>query len=260
MTANLQPKIWRLIPFMTASGAVQMALDRWLLNQHLLGLHPPTLRFYTWSPVAISLGHHQSKVPVAWRDLTWQGEAVELVRRPSGGRAVLHQGDLTYAIAASGFSNQRSQAYQEICQFLVEGWRSLSVPLQFGRAGRGYIHNPNCFGTATGADLVMANGAKIIGSAQLRQGTAILQHGSMRLDPDPALYRTVFGLELEPLAFPLHLNQGDKIERIIEALVHSACQCFGVELVEQPLSDAEWQMVLAEVEKHKLAAVKPVFS
>ena len=142
-----------------------MAIDRWLLNQHRLGFHPSALRFYTWSPPAISLGYHQRNWSDHWSELTWRGQTINLVRRPTGGRAVLHQGDLTYAIITSGLTGNRTEAYKTLCQFLIEGWRSLGVSLFYGEAGRGYIHNPDCFNTATAADLVTVNGSKLIGSA-----------------------------------------------------------------------------------------------
>ncbi|MBF2047726.1 MAG: lipoate--protein ligase family protein [Elainella sp. C42_A2020_010] len=232
---------WRLIPWLQASGAVQMAIDTWLLEQHRLGLHPPTLRFYSWKPVAISLGYHQRHYPDFWGDLTWNDQPIELVRRPSGGRAVLHQGDLTYAVIVSGLAGTRMQTYQRICEFLIQGWRSLGVELEYGAAGRGYIHNPNCFGTATGADLVTSDGVKLIGSAQLRRQQTILQHGSMPLTTDPDLFRHVFGAELAPLALPL---PSEPIPPVIEALTAAAQACFQVELLPQPLSESEWQSVL----------------
>ncbi|MEO1299948.1 MAG: lipoate--protein ligase family protein, partial [Cyanobacteria bacterium J06636_16] len=76
-----------------------MAVDTWLLDQLIAGQQPPTLRFYRWRPAAISLGYHQKRWPATWRALSWQDQPVDLVKRPTGGRAVLHQGDLTYAIA-----------------------------------------------------------------------------------------------------------------------------------------------------------------
>jgi lipoate-protein ligase A len=228
-----------------------MALDEWLLNQHLLGLQPPTLRFYTWSPVAISLGYHQRRYPEIWQQLSWNGEVIDLVRRPSGGRAVLHQGDLTYAVITSGIAGSRMQIYQTICEFLIQGWRRLGVDLNYGLAGRGYIHNPDCFGTATGADLVMPNGMKLIGSAQLHRDGAVLQHGSIRLDPDPELFHRVFGTKLPQsvslIASSMNgLSQEQLIQAVIEALVEAASQCFGVELVTQPLTETEWQTALAQ--------------
>ncbi|MCW6051089.1 lipoate--protein ligase family protein [Lyngbya sp. CCAP 1446/10] len=233
--------VWRLIPLLQASGSVQMAIDQWLLQQHLAGKNPPTLRFYTWAPAAISLGYHQQRWPEFWQHLSWEGTPVELVRRPSGGRAVLHQGDLTYAVVASGFGSSRMKAYQTICEFLIEGWRAMGVDLHYGEAGRGYIHNPNCFGTATGADLVTPDGGKLIGSAQLRRGDAILQHGSMRLRSDIGLFSQVFGEELIPVKLPLFQGGDDSIPTIIDVLSAAACRCFGIDLEVRPLSEEEWQ-------------------
>jgi len=222
-----------------------MAIDRWLLEQHQAGKHPPVLRFYTWASPTISLGYHQRRWSSSWQQLVWQEMPIQLVRRPTGGRAVLHQGDLTYMVVISGLSSKRIEAYQAICEFLIQGWRSLGVDLHYGSAGRGYIHNPNCFGTATGADLVLADGSKLIGSAQLRRGTAILQHGSMRLEPDTKLFTQVFG---ETLTVELPFEQeGDAlIQTVVKALMQAACRCFDIELVTQPLSDAEWQQILAQ--------------
>ncbi len=163
-----QSKTWRLIPLMEGSGTMQMAIDAWLLNQHQQGNHPPTLRFYTWHPAAISLGYHQKNYPPDWEQLTWQGKSLALVRRPTGGRAVLHQGDLTYGVITSTLPGNRLEVYRQICQFLIAGWRSLGVQLDYGTATKEYKDNHNCFATATGADLITATGDKAIGSAQLR--------------------------------------------------------------------------------------------
>jgi lipoate---protein ligase len=234
---------WRLVPLLHASGRVQMAIDTWLLEQHRLGLHPPTLRFYTWNPPAISLGYHQRQYPSAWQQLTWQGQPVELVRRPSGGRAVLHQGDLTYAVVTSDFKGKRIEIYQQICQFLIEGWRSLGVELHYGQAGRGYIHHANCFGTSTGADLVFGT-TKLIGSAQLYREGYVLQHGSMRLATDAALYAQVFNEDLPPLELTPKV-QNNPIPQIIDALTEAATHCFGINFIHQPLSDMEWAAILS---------------
>jgi lipoate---protein ligase len=233
-------QVWRLIPLLEAGGNVQMAIDRWLLEQHYWGKHPPTLRFYTWSPPAISLGYHQHQYPEYWQYLTWKGQKLDLVQRPTGGRAVLHQGDLTYAVVTSGLTGSRLQVYEKICEFLIQGWRSLGVELDYGTAGRGYIHNPNCFGTATSADLVLPDGGKLIGSAQLRRGGIILQHGSIRLQPDAELFTQVFGAE----SFTnVKLDQSLTVEKIIAALVAAASNCFDMQIEVKPLSQSEWEAV-----------------
>ena len=118
------------------------------------------------------------------------------------------------------------------------------------QAGRGYIHNPNCFGTATGADLVLADGSKLIGSAQLRKGGAILQHGSMRLKPDADLFAQVFGAESFINA---QLPQSLSVEKIINALIAAASDCFAMEIEVKPLSQSEWNEILAllSLEMHR---------
>ncbi|MBD2185140.1 lipoate--protein ligase family protein [Planktothrix sp. FACHB-1355] len=239
--------VWRLIPLFEAAGRVQMAIDLWLLEQHRQGLHPPTLRFYTWSPPAISLGYHQRQWPEFWQHLTWQGQPIELVRRPTGGRAVLHQGDLTYAVITSGLSGSRTQVYQQLCEFLIAGWRSLGVELHYGLAGRGYIHNPNCFGTATAADLVLADNSKLIGSAQLYRGNAILQHGSIRLHPDRTLFAQVFETAVPPpIDIPIIQRAEAPIQIVVEELIAAAERCFQVEFQMQPLSELEFHAILAQ--------------
>lgn len=258
---------WRLIPFLETSGAIQMALDNWLLEQHRMGHLPPILRFYGWSPIAVSLGYHQHRYPPAWHSLDWQGQSVDIIRRPSGGRAVLHQGDLTYAIILSSHHlpnpPKRSEIYQRLCQFLIKGFQRLNVALEYGLAGRGYIHNPNCFGTATAADLVLANGTKVIGSAQLRRGDTILQHGSIRITPDPLLFQQVFG---QPAIVPT-LTQWSALpafavdsdyetirNTMMDVFTVAACECFEMDYNVQPLSLNEWNRVVAQSHKwHKPA-------
>jgi len=240
---------WRLIPLLEASGDVQMSLDRWLLEQHRQGNHPPTLRFYTWSPVAISLGYHQRHYPQAWQDLTWQGQKIDLVRRPTGGRGVLHQGDLTYSIITSGLEGNVYTVYQTLCAFLIAGWQRLGIQLYYGQAGRQYVHQANCFGLATNADLVDSCGTKLIGSAQMRQGHAILQHGSMLLNVNADLFKQVFTVLPPPrLNFSFDVTPEAGRRKIIQALTDAAQDCFKIDFFEQPLSKEEWKkMALLDI-------------
>lgn len=230
--------VWRLIPYLEAPGALHMALDSWLLDQHLHHGHPPTLRFYGWSPAAISLGVSQRQsYPEHWPGVTWRGQPLDLVQRPTGGRGVLHQGDLTYALVTTA-PGPRRQVYGELCQFLIEGWTQLGIPLQLGHGNRDYRRSAHCFGQATAADLVTPQGHKLIGSAQLKQGAAVLQHGSMQLAPDPELFTQVFGSPSPPpLALP-------PLGTIMAVLEQAAARCWGCEWVRQPLSDQEWQQVV----------------
>jgi lipoate---protein ligase len=242
------PQPWRLLPFLVADGQQQMAIDEAIFVAVERGESLRTLRFYQWNPIALSLGYHQRNYPDHWRSL----QAVDLVRRPTGGRAVLHQGDLTYAVIASGMSPSRTESYRQICEFLIQGWRSLGYELSYGSAGRGYIQNPDCFGTATGADLVLPDGRKLIGSAQKRSADIILQHGSMRLQPDPKLFEAVFGARSDNQrsenqrsenleSIPNYLMPST--EQIIPALISAAETCFDMKVTIGALSPQEEESV-----------------
>lgn len=244
--------IWRLIPPLEATGAVQMAIDEWLLDQHQHHGHLPALRFYTWQPAAISLGASQRRqVPEHWLNLGWRGQPVDLVQRPTGGRGVLHQGDLTYALVTSQIAGSRDQAYRFLCQFLIEGWAELGVSLSFGNPSRDYSRSHNCFALATSADLVDAQGHKVIGSAQLRRGAHLLQHGSMGLTTDTELWQEVFQTSAPPeTQAQLAIQQGVTISQIIESLTQAAATCFDCQLIAQPLTQQEWAEIDALAKKN----------
>lgn len=249
------PERWRLIPLYEGTGAEQMAIDSWLLDQHVKGLQPSCLRFYTWRSPTISLGYHQQQFPAHWNSLRWQGQPVDLVRRPTGGRAVLHQGDLTYALITSGLKGSRREVYRQLCQFLVEGWQALGVKLAFGEAGRGYIHNPNCFGSATAADLVMENGYKLIGSAQVYRDGCVLQHGSMRLQPDSELFEKVFGEKIKRPDLPRSLQTKSSLPRLSAVLTQAAIKNFEACIVERLLTPTERSDAFTS---HQLVSAQPL--
>jgi lipoate-protein ligase A len=137
---------------------------------------------------------------------------------------------------------KRLEVYKQICQFLIEGWRSLGVELSYGTAAKEYMNDSNCFATATGADLVTSTGAKAIGSAQLRRGKAILQHGSMMLSTDRALFEKVFAQPAPGNLQQLFVHKDNNpIATLVEALSEAARTCFEIKLQERSLSDAEWQ-------------------
>ena len=240
---------WRLIPLLDGPGSMQMAIDSWLLQQYQQG-HPPTLRFYTWTPAALSLGFSQRKrIPPHWHSLHWQGNPIDLVQRPSGGRGVLHQGDLTYALVTDRPSLNRQVSYQALCQFLIVGWAQFGVHLNFGKPYRPYMGSSNCFELATTADLVDEFGNKFIGSAQYYQQERVLQHGSMLLKPDIQLFHQAFGKK--PPTVP-SLSQrlatpplAEVIGEVIAALIEAAEHCFTAEFQVKPLTSQEWAEIKA---------------
>lgn len=243
---------WRLIPYLEAHGVRQMAIDAWLLRDYLPQTGRSVLRFYGWSPAAISLGCFQRSYPEAWRDLRWQGDRLELVKRPSGGRAVLHQGTLTYSVAMPRGKAKRQDLYPCICHFLMKGWDSLGIPLGFGQDGRGYIHNPSCFNTATSADLVTRNGSKLIGSAQRQTHHALLQHGSMVWNGDRHLFEAVFQQPAPWQQTLAELTGQLPLSQVLATLQAAAADHFHCELMEQPLTDQEWQAIAVYEEEFRV--------
>ena len=138
----------RLLPCLSGAGDWQMALDAWLLSQRR-----PALRLYRWvGRPTLSLGLHQRHLENHWLALARVGR-LDLVRRPSGGRAVLHGGDLSYALVWPDAPGCRRQAYLEACSWLQVAFARMGLPLQFGhQAVR--RQEPSCFATSTAADLV----------------------------------------------------------------------------------------------------------
>jgi lipoate-protein ligase A len=163
-----------------------------------------------------------------------------MVRRPSGGQAVLHAGGLTYALIWPSAPRRRKQAYREACQWLIDGFTQLGLPLRFGD-DPALAGDSNCFASATAADLVDPAGVKRIGSAQCWQRGRLLQHGEILLDPPPELWQLVFGEAAPPAAAPaidrLRLEQ-----QLIEAMAMAWPE---VSWKELPLSEDERDQVEA---------------
>ncbi len=233
--------LWQIIPYSEASGKLHMELDNYLLDRHSQDSQSPSiLRFYRWTPPAISLGFHQQQYPDRWNAIAQQ-QHLDIVRRPSGGRAVLHKGDLTYAVITGtqyldGDESYRTsckkrshrEVYENICEFLIQGFAELGITLTYGQSGRGYIHNPSCFSTATNADLIISDGRKLIGSAQVYQRDSVLQHGSIAIAPDCELLTELFQAEVPVVGYQelAQIQHQELIPELIEVLSNSARQHF----------------------------------
>lgn len=176
-------KTWRLLDTGALPASLNMALDRALLAHHAQGQSPPTLRFYRWNPPAVSLGYFQNHPNLdlaACRRLGF-----EVVRRPTGGRAVLHLGDLTYALiagTADGLPAAVTAAYRLTCAGLLEGFRLLGLEARIGRGGRNPAQTGICWLDGVVGSVVYQE-KKFVGSAQTWQASSLLQHGSVMLAP-----------------------------------------------------------------------------
>jgi len=190
---------WRLIIEDARGGAWNMAVDEALIEAVDAGTSPGVVRFYRWRPACLSLGFSQ---PFAVADAAFcAANGVSLVRRPTGGRAVLHQHELTYSVAAplgrGRFGTDLQAVYRDICRALVAGLRQAGVPAGLAGAPAGGMTNPTaavpCFiGPAAGE--VVANGRKLVGSAMRKIGNSILQHGSILEGWDGRLQAGCLGL------------------------------------------------------------------
>ncbi len=195
-------------------GFDQMALDLNSLDQTIS--NPEiilTLRFYYWTGDWISIGHHQKEIPNHWEKLLSNGE-INIVRRPSGGGAVLHSGGITYALTFKK-TYYKTLSYEMVNNWLINSFRELGLNLQYGNLRKSPL-TFNCFGTSLISDLVDQNGFKRIGSAQYRKKSAFLQHGEIQTNPSKDLWFKLFQEEAPP-----KLNLDLKNDEIIQHLSNS---------------------------------------
>jgi lipoate-protein ligase A len=236
----------RWMPPTSLEGTWQMALDELLLDAAVAGggATRPVLRLYRWSRPTLSLGFHQRRIEPHWWELAREG-TIDLVRRPSGGRAVLHAGDLTYALVWPAPGLARLEAYHQACGWLRLAFADLGQPLSFGDR-RPAPDGANCFALATAADLVHGDGSKRIGSAQLWRRGHLLQHGSIQLTPPVPLWQRLFGMPPPPLA-PLPVGDDELVERLRAA----GAACWG-ELRTLPLTGLEHQAAAERLQRYRV--------
>jgi lipoyl(octanoyl) transferase len=190
MLPNLPRAQWRVIHHKPARGAWNMAVDEAILEGMQRGESPPTLRLYAWEPACLSLGFAQ---PVKDVDLhALQAHGWEVVRRLTGGRAILHTDELTYSVVGSAEEPRLVggviESYQRLSKAMLRALELLSLPvIHQGRNGHhpGMDQNPVCFEVPSDYEITLG-GKKLIGSAQARRKGGVLQHGSLPLFGDIA--------------------------------------------------------------------------
>ena len=202
--AALRALPWRVLRSGPGDGLTNMATDLALLD-HARRTGEATLRLYAWARPTLSLGRHERGRGVF--DLRALRESgIDLVRRPTGGRALLHDHEVTYAVAAPTAAGTLGETYRAVNALLLAALRSLGVRVdeaartsRGARGGEGVRaddagHHPApvtplrpdgapCFAEPSAGELVV-DGAKLVGSAQWRDGGAWLQHGSILLEDD----------------------------------------------------------------------------
>lgn len=185
----------KYIKFETQTGAKNMQTDSDLLENAILAkTSEPIFRLYAWAPACVSLGRNQKS---DFLDLEFLKEnKIDVVRRLTGGRGLLHDKELTYSYITpvDALENGESivNSYKEISQFLINGFEKLNIELSFPENKRPNTKFDYCMLISTGADLCYKD-KKLVGSAQFRKEGYILQHGSILLDYDSNLIEKIFG-------------------------------------------------------------------
>jgi lipoate-protein ligase A len=181
---------WRLIvETEPRTGAANMALDEAIMDAVAADRSPPTLRFYQWEPPCLSLGKRQ---PLSGIDLAaCQRDGVDVVRRATGGLAILHTDELTYSVCVQP-DDPRAEgavldAYRKLSQGLVAGLALLGVEAVMNPVVPGSALNASaaCFEAPSAYEITVGT-QKLIGSAQTRPAGRVLQHGSLPLFGDIA--------------------------------------------------------------------------
>ena len=185
------------------------ALDETISNPNIIF----TLRFYYWTGDWVSIGYHQKEMPSHWEELLFNRE-INIVRRPSGGGAVLHSGGITYALTLKK-TYYKTLSYEMVNYWLIKSFRELGLNLKNGKLRKSPI-NTNCFGTSLISDLIDPHGFKRIGSAQYRKNGAFLQHGEIQTNPPKDLWFKLFKEEAPPR---LNLNRTN--DEIVKHLTNS---------------------------------------
>jgi lipoyl(octanoyl) transferase len=209
-------------------GWLNMAIDRALLERATAG--ESWLRLYAWSPSCLSFGRHE---PAARR---YDRERIvalglDVVRRPTGGRAVWHAGELTYAVAApvTAFGPLR-EAYGEIHRMIRNALRTFGVPAELAPARAAIRPDAGaCFAAPAGGEVIVGD-HKLVGSAQLRDNGALLQHGSILLADDQAMVAQITrGDAPADHSAPLALLLGRRVswEEAAEAVTEAAADRWG---------------------------------
>jgi len=258
MTTETDP--WRLIVDGAVPGARNMARDVAMMEAVSEGLAPPTLRLYGWNPPCLTLGRHQG---VEAADLEFcRREGIDVVRRPTGGRALLHHLELTYAviapIGAGPLPRALQDAYRLICRGLVRAMRALDVDASL-TDGEVNVLLPSprsaipCFKAPAGGEVVVGD-RKLIGSAMRSHAGTVLQHGSILLDWDGRLQAGSMGLADDSALRPHVTTLADELDRpvsradLLDTVVDAFAEVLGFSFEPDRLTAGE------EAREQELAA------
>ncbi|AIM15582.1 octanoyltransferase [Bacillus sp. X1(2014)] len=261
----MKKEIWRFIDSGNSSPSFNMALDEALLDWHSQGKIPPVIRFYGWDPPTLSIGYFQKVEKEIDMDAVKEHN-LGFVRRPTGGRGVLHEHELTYSVIVSEehpkMPKTVTEAYRVISEGILNGFHHLGLEAYFAipktLEERDSLKNPRsavCFDAPSWYELVV-EGRKVAGSAQTRQKGVILQHGSILLDLDEEKLFSLFKYPNERVKERMKKSFKDKavaindisprritLEEAKDAFYKGFAKGLNIELEPYQLSDEELEYV-----------------
>ena len=245
---------WRIILSDPLPGAMNIAVDAAILSAVGRDEVPPTLRLYHWDPPCLSLGYSQPFSDLDQDQLRSRGW--DIVRRPTGGRAILHTDELTYAVIGPKTDPRLKgglmESYRRLSKALFESLIILGLPVQV-HSGKNpdSINHPVCFENPSDFEITV-EGKKIIGSAQARKKEGLLQHGSLPLFGDLDRITKVLdylnpqdreqaGKDLLKKAATVYDILGKKIswEDTARAFIHGFTKVLNLEFEQDELTPAE---------------------
>jgi lipoate-protein ligase A len=257
---RVRPRVsWRTLVSGPADGALNMAVDEAILLALAEGMVAPTLRFYAWRPPCLSVGYAQKAAEIIDMQAC-HNMGYDVVRRPTGGRAVLHVRELAYSVALSQddphIAGGVASSYRRLSEGLVTGLRHLGLAVTRDRGRRPVPRSTRtaaCF-DFPGYSEITVGGRKLIGSAQVRRRGVVLQHGALPLEGTNAdivrVLRLPSGAHRSRLAARLTrtsttlveaVGRVVPIEEVIESLAAGFAEALDLELVEGELTPWEWQ-------------------
>jgi len=215
---------FRVIDSGPQSASLNMATDEAILVGFINGVSPATLRFYSFSPSAITIGRFQNASDQLLSETVNCG--LSLVRRPTGGRAVVHNGDFTYSVVAatddSLFGGSTIETYRKISERLAQAFKELGADVTAEpNPGGKYQRSASCFDSTVTYELKLGR-EKIAGGAQVRQSGAFLQQGSIALSrPEYDFERLFGGGSRPPTGLSLLLGKRVSYEEVRMAIQNS---------------------------------------
>jgi lipoyl(octanoyl) transferase len=249
---------WHLITDNPTFGSVNMATDEVLLQSVASGTRLPTLRLYGWNPLCLSLGYGQR---IREADLERiNANDWSIVRRPTGGKAILHGNELTYSVTLPRDHELAQgdvvESYRRISEALLAALQSLGLSPESEQQAKGNSGlGPVCFEVPSHYEIT-AYGKKLVGSAQVRRKMGILQHGTLPLHGDIALIcdalvypdeasRETAKVNVRERATTLEDVAGYRIswDEAAEAVINGFAEIFGIEFIESTLSADETNCV-----------------